>query len=649
MTCMPLLLVLLFSITVSAQPDPSPIPAWLGESIVDATETQKEINRFIRARIPELALPNSPTEWESVSSDLRKRILKEIIFRGAPHEWSEWKAKAVWAGALETGKGYRIRKLRYEALPGLWIPALLYEPDSISGKVPVVLNVNGHVGVPGKAIEYEQIRCINLAKRGMLALHPEWLSFGELSGKDLSHNRQAYLDLCGRSGVSVFYLAMRGGLDVLLDIPNSDSGRVAMTGLSGGGWQTILLSALDARITAIAPNAGYIGLGLRLENRGDIGDLEQNPNDLATIADYPHLTALLAPRPALLLYNEKDQCCFQSDRARNSVFEPIIPFYGLFGKRSVFEFHSNSDPGTHNYDLDNRRQFYRFIGRHFFQGEDPREEEIDTAGEIRSATELRVGIPESNASFYSLAHELLDQIPKREIPAGRPAEVDAWRKVSCNRLRVILRSIPLDATGSLVKQTSAGGIDAAWYRLKAGEDWTVSGLALSKPGAKDTFIALCDNGQHGLLEDVPTWVGAGHRVVVIDPLFLGKSAPGKVRPWQYAQMIAMAGERPLGIQVDQVGAIARWACQKFAVDKVSILADGPASQVVSLCAAALYPDVIRDLHISNGLSSLKDLIEEHTDYEDCPSLFCFGLLEEFDLEQLAALKEPESGGGNPAR
>ena len=85
----------------------------------------------------------------------------------------------VWLDTLEGGPGYRIKKLRYEALPGLWVPALLYEPETLEGKVPAVLNVNGHDS-KGKSADYKQIRCINQAKRGMLALNIEWLGMGQL-------------------------------------------------------------------------------------------------------------------------------------------------------------------------------------------------------------------------------------------------------------------------------------------------------------------------------------------------------------------------------------------------------------------------------------------------------------------------------------
>ena len=32
-------------------------------------------------------------------------------------------------------------------MPGLWVPALLYEPEKLTGKVPVSLAVNGHDGL----------------------------------------------------------------------------------------------------------------------------------------------------------------------------------------------------------------------------------------------------------------------------------------------------------------------------------------------------------------------------------------------------------------------------------------------------------------------------------------------------------------------
>src|SRR5437588_5625214 len=100
------------------------------------------MQRFLESHIPGIQPPPSAAEWSRQAAALRKRFLKEIVYRGVPKEWYVGKARVQWL--LDDGRwtmdgsrrstinhqlsttGYRIRKLRYEAVPGLWIPALLY-------------------------------------------------------------------------------------------------------------------------------------------------------------------------------------------------------------------------------------------------------------------------------------------------------------------------------------------------------------------------------------------------------------------------------------------------------------------------------------------------------------------------------------------
>src|SRR5262249_54426755 len=140
----------------------------------------------------------------------------------------------------------------------------------------------------GKDVAYQQIRCINLAKRGMIVLNVEWFNFGQLKGQNYHHGRMNQLDLCGTSGLAPFYLSMKRGLDVLLAHKNADPKRVAVSGLSGGGWQTIIISSLDTRVTLANPVAGYSSFLTRIKHFKDLGDSEQTPCDLGTVADYTH-------------------------------------------------------------------------------------------------------------------------------------------------------------------------------------------------------------------------------------------------------------------------------------------------------------------------------------------------------------------------
>ena len=123
---------------------------------------------------------SSAAEWEKIARQLRADVLNRIVFRGGQaRQWRDASTQTVWLETIAGGPGYRIHKLRYEALPGLWIPALLYEPEQLTGKTPVHLAVNGHDG-NGKAAAYKQVRCINLAKRGIISLNIEWYGMGQL-------------------------------------------------------------------------------------------------------------------------------------------------------------------------------------------------------------------------------------------------------------------------------------------------------------------------------------------------------------------------------------------------------------------------------------------------------------------------------------
>jgi hypothetical protein len=284
-----------------------------------------------------------------------------------------------------------MRKLRYEIVPGFLSTAILYEPDPLPPKAPAILNVNGHVGAPGKAVEYKQKRSINQARHGIIALNLEWLAFGELSGKENEHWFGAHLDLAGANGAGLFYLAMRKGLDYLERHPHADPARLGVTGLSGGGWQTIVLSSLDERVAASVPVAGFSSLLSRIERPMDTGDLEQNPTDFYQGQDYPHLAAMRAPRPTLLVYNAEDDCCFRAALVKPDIFDAVKPFFELYGAGQKLAWRENTDPSTHNYQLDNRRQAYRFFAQQF--GIAGFDDEIPVENEIKSYDELKVGLP----------------------------------------------------------------------------------------------------------------------------------------------------------------------------------------------------------------------------------------------------------------
>lgn len=202
-------------------------------------------------------VPATPAEWTASADQLRRHLVNDVVFHGWPKQWVDSAPKFEERGVIETGHGYRIRKLRFEIVPGFYSSGLLYEPDELDGTVPAILNLSGHDGPLGYSYEFKQKRCISFAKHGIMALNLEWFGFGELSKEDNDHSFAAHLDLTGSNGVGLFYLAMRRGMDYLYLHPHVDRRRIGVTGLSGGGWQTIVLSSLDERVKASNPVAGF--------------------------------------------------------------------------------------------------------------------------------------------------------------------------------------------------------------------------------------------------------------------------------------------------------------------------------------------------------------------------------------------------------
>jgi hypothetical protein len=633
--------VFTLSVSLGVAPSDPGDGAWdpvLAHVITTPDLALSEVQKLTESHVLPVPMVQTVAEWEQYAERTRQAVLDRVVFRGAAADWRRAPLRVEWHDTIEGGPGYRIKKLRYEALPGLWIPALLYEPEQRTGPVAVALHVNGHDG-KGKAAPYKQIRSINLAKRGMLVLNVEWLGMGQLRDENYRHSRMNQLDLCGTSGLAPFYLAMQRGLDVLLSLDGVDKSRVAVSGLSGGGWQTIILSSLDTRVTLSNPVAGYSSFRTRARNFSDLGDSEQTPVDLGVTADYAQLTALRAPRPTLLTYNAKDDCCFAAAHALPPLLEAAGPIFQLYGKESHLRSHVNHDPGTHNFEKENREVLYRMVGDHFFAGDakfDPKE--IPSDREVKTPEQLQVPLPADNANFHSLAMSLAKDLPRRPDLPGSKDLWPAWQSERRARLREIVRAKEYRVTAQPAGTEERDGTKVTFWKLHMSDTWTVPVVELVRGTPKATAIVLGDAGRKSLAAQIEPLLASGNRVLAIDLFYFGESSLPQ-RQTLFALLIATIGERPLGVQAGQLVAAARWA---FDRDKLptTLVAVGPRSSTIALVAAAIEPNAVRGVELHQPLGSLKEIIEQNRVVDQMPELFCFGLLEEFDVRQIAALVAP---------
>jgi dienelactone hydrolase len=627
----------------------------LRQPIQSSPVVADELRHFMLARVPSLSLPATARQWETEAERLRLHELS-VLYHGWPQPWIDAPPKFEKVGTIER-PGYRIVKLRYEIVPGFYSTGLLYEPEKMLGKLPAILNLNGH-GPGGKAVEHKQKRCINQARHGAIALSLEWLDFGELQSPENGHNAIQLLDLAGSNGVGLFYLAMRRGLDFLYEDADVDRSRIGVTGLSGGGWQTMLLSSLDPRVSAAVPVAGFSSLTTAIEHPEYAGDAEQNGSDMRQVADYAQLMAVRAPRPTLLIYNDMDDCCFRAGIVKQGVYSDIKPFFNLLDKPEGLQWYENQDPGTHNYQIDSRERSYQFFNSAFHL-KAPDKEDPDTDMEVRSYEDLVVGLPKDNLTIVELAKSFASSV-KHTVPARPDA---AWRQSQRDLLQGVTRYTAVTVVHAWsVSATHEKGLETHAYRFEFSNGLSATGVlfrSLTAPENAPATILISDAGLASTGDEVGNDVDRGQRVLVFDPMFFGENVPGSAdRPGisNSAQLLNSIGERPLGLEAAQTAAVVHWLAQGLdhgsatprstggvaseTVTPVRIATTGPRSETVALVAAAINPNLFSELEARRAVSSLMDVFDHPQVYRGAPELLCLDLYRDFDFDVLKAIALP---------
>jgi dienelactone hydrolase len=599
--------------------------------------TAYQLQSYMMKRIPKPVPPATAEQWTAEAQKLRKHILEDIAYHGWPQEWVNAAPHFEQTGVIETSHGYRLRKFRYEVVPGLYSTAILYEPEKINGRVPAILNLVGHDPL-GNLVEYEQKRCINFAKQGILALSLGWPGYGELGQADNSHDFGGQLDLVGSSSLGYFYLLIRRGLDYLAALPQTDSTRVGVTGLSGGGWQTIMISALDERVKVMVEVAGFGSWETNLTRPTDTQEVEEDATDLGHNFDYPFLVAMRAPRPTLLIHNEQDDCCFLAPLVKPYVYEQVLPFFKLYNAESALRWHENIDPGTHNYQLDNREQAYAFFAEYFHLPAVAKE--IPSSSEIFTTEQLAGSLPKDNLTTAALARKLATQIARSATP-GPGNERDAWTKSQREQLNAVIRYSPVSAHAWKLISMKRPGLQSISYRFDFSNSLSATGIWVAgnhAPADAPVTIVVNDKGFKASAQVVADRVNRGEQVLALEPLFFGSTTPDDPDPAYWEMLVAGSGERPLGIEVSQLVAVAK--SFRGSGPKVRLETAGIRSQVVALVAAAMEPELFSEIYSDNAMSSLSYLLDTPVPYRLAPDLFCLDLYKDFDIDRLAVVAAP---------
>ena len=245
--------------------------------------------------------------------------------------------------------GYTIENFAIETLPGIYVCGSIYRPVDKQKKHPLILNPNGHFE-KGRYREDHQKRCAMLARMGAIAVSWDLFAWGESLLQFTSNEHTISV------AQSIQMLNSIRILDYMLTMKDVDDTRVGITGGSGGGSMTMMMSAIDSRITLIIPVvmvSSHFAGGCPCET-GMPTHLCGNRTNNAEI------TAMFAPRPQLIISDGKDWTSTVPDLE----FPFIKHIYGFYDSQNMVENVHFPDEG-HDYGFSKRQPMYAFVAKHF--------------------------------------------------------------------------------------------------------------------------------------------------------------------------------------------------------------------------------------------------------------------------------------------
>jgi hypothetical protein len=307
-------------------------------------EGRKHLDRLLASYTVQAA-------WDSRKAELRKCFLGQLGLSPMP--------KKTPLNPIYTGKrkfdGYTVENVGLEVLPGVYSCGSLYRPEKGKGPFAAILCPHGHFSSPdlnqyGRYRPDQQYRCAMLARMGAVVFSYEMFAYGEslLQVKTEDHKTGLALTMQTLNSMRI--------VDFLISLPYVDPRRIGVTGESGGGTQSFLLTALDDRIAVSVPvvmvSSWFFG-GCACESGLPI----HSCTDLGT--NNAEIAAMASPRPMLVISDG-------SDWTRN-VPEIEFPYlqkvYSLYGKPENVENVHLATEG-HDYGVSKRLAMYDFMAKH---------------------------------------------------------------------------------------------------------------------------------------------------------------------------------------------------------------------------------------------------------------------------------------------
>ncbi len=342
--------------------------------------------RTLDSHFPFVVPPEIAT-WNERAEALRFHLQMSLGLWPMPEKQT---LKPVEHGAVDLGD-YTVSRVYFESFPGFFVTGSLYRPKNLARPGPGVLCPHGHhrngrfmqssdqeikrmIAAGEERFEPNarsplQSHCVHLARMGCTVFHydmigyadsqqiPDAVVHGYARQREKENEADAFgffspraeLNLQSIMGLQTWN-SIRA-LDFLASLPEVDPQRIGVTGCSGGGTQTFLLTALDSRVTAAFP-AAMVSTAMQG------GCTCENCCNVRVVTGNVEITALAAPRPVAM------SAC--NDWTKNMPTEGYPQLQQLYKLAGVPErvFLSASTTFPHGYDQVARRVMYGWFDKY---------------------------------------------------------------------------------------------------------------------------------------------------------------------------------------------------------------------------------------------------------------------------------------------
>lgn len=338
----------------------------------------------------------SPDAWAKRREYVQRQILMANGLWPMPEKTP---LSPTMHGKMDMGD-YTIEKVYFQSYPGFYCTGSLYRPAGASlknglknGKRAAVLCPHGHwsngrfydrgeagakADIANKAEVFVsagrsplQARCVQLARMGCVVFHYDMIAYAD-SNQFLGHrpgvrpnmqstkvgkwgffSPQATLRLQDMIGLQTWNSVR--SLDFVLSLPEVDGDRIAVTGGSGGGTQTMLLAAIDDRVDVSVP-------AVMVSTAMQGGCSSENGNYMRVETGNVEFAALFAPKPqALIAADDWTKELMTKGYPELKQHYEMLKAGDNITAQALLQF-------KHNYNHPNRLFMYEWLNKHLSLG-----------------------------------------------------------------------------------------------------------------------------------------------------------------------------------------------------------------------------------------------------------------------------------------